>query len=221
MYQEIFANCQRNVPDQFEADMIALLEQTGFLEYHSTDVQDVNSPKHWKTWFTVLGTDDYLLQVDNTYVPWNNFIFRLYKDSKNIQLTDFGSVSYGGALMGITMRFISTDSLKLMHFTIVDGATVRASRDYGIFSLCNDGNWLAVEPLDSVDYSFHKKYFTKRDTDNNLLLTPARLNNNVNKLAQVYPTSCYYCNNAGLVNSTFYTFTDGSVGYYKNNMIFK
>lgn len=219
MYQEIFANCQRNIPAQFELDMIALLEQTGFLEYHSTDVQDVTNPKHWQTWFTVLGTD-YLFLVDNIYTTWNGFQYRLYKGDKSNYLYTFTGDGNGN-LLGITMRFISTDSLKLMHCTIVDGATVRASRDFGIFSLCNDGNWLAVEPLDSVNYSFHKKYFTKRDTDNNLLLTPARFTNNVNKLVQVYPTSCYYCNNAGLVNSTFYTFTDGSVGYYKGNIIFK
>lgn len=219
MYQEIFANCQRNVPAQFEADIIALLEQTGFLQYHSTDVQDVVNPKHWQTWFTVVGTD-YLFLVDNTYTTWNKSRCHLAKGTKDNLIYNYTG-GESGNLLSITMRFITTNSLKMMHLTIVDGVTVQSVRDYGIFSLCNDGNWLAVEPLDSVDYSFHKKYFTKRDTNNNLLLTPARLNNNVNKLVQVYPTSCYYCNNAGLVNSTFYTFTDGSVGYYKDNIIFK
>ena len=220
MYQEISANCQRDVPEQFELDMIALLEQTGFLKYHSTDVQDVTNPKHWTTWFEVLDTD-YLFQVDNTFTVWNGFRCRLYKGDKSNNLYEFTPGDLKGNLMGITMRFINTDSLKLLHLSIVDGVTVRSVRDYGIFSLCNDGNWLAVEPLDSVDYSFHKKYFTKRDNDNNLLLTPARFTNNVNKLDQVYPTSCYYCNATGLTNMSFYTFTDGEIGYYKSNIIFK
>lgn len=220
MYQEIIANVQRDVPAQFESDMIALLEQTGFLQYHSTDVQDVSNPKHWKTWFTVIGTD-YLFQIDNTYTTWNGFRCRLYKGDKSNYLYSFTSGDLQGNLMGITMRFIKTDSLKMMHLLIVDGVTIRDSRDYGIFSLCSDGSWLSVEPIDSVDYSFHKKYFAKRDTLNNILLTPARLVNNVNKLVQVYPTSCYYCNTTGLTNMSFYTFTDGEIGYYKSNIIFK
>lgn len=219
MYQEIFANCQRSVPVQFEAEMIALLEQTGFLQYHSTDVQDVVNPKHWQTWFTVVGTD-YLFLVDNTYTTWNGSRCHLAKGTKDNLIYNYTG-GESGNLLSITMRFITTNSLKMMHLTIVDGATVRFSGDCGIFSLCNNGKWISVEPLDVTNVSYHKKYFTKRDTGNNLLLTPARFSNNVSRLVQLYPTSCYYCNNTGLVNATFYTFIDGSVGYYKNNILFK
>lgn len=224
MYQEIFATCQRRPNEQFEADMIALLEQTGFLDFHSSDDVWEGGVNRRKSWFTVKDTD-YLFVVDNiiSTPPWAGFRVLLYKGDKSSQLYNFlPSATYiEGDTVDITLRFINSDTLRMLHLTVVSGGTVYLARDCGVYAVFSDLQWRLVEPLDAVDYSFHKKYFTKRDTGNNLLLTPARMSNNANKLVQVYPTSCYYCNNAGLVNSTFYTFTDGSVGYYKGNIIFK
>lgn len=125
--------------------------------------------------------------------------------------------AFGGNELNVTM--LDKPDLKVLVFRF--GSSVLSPI---IFSRFNHGRMYSVCPIDKngLGLEFHIKYFTKRDSNNNILLTPARLKkiNNI-YLVPEYPASCFYCSNTGLVNNNFYTFTDGDIGFYENNRLYK
>lgn len=166
-----------------------------------------------------LGNEQYILQF---YVNEAYKYFRLTLHDVNMVLLRQIDEYPDSNPYTIYFKILEKDNLVVLNTTIITNNSSISNRGVYIAgaTLNNDPHLNMVYPY-IKGYSFHKKFFTKRDTQNNMLITPARLLNSNSKLADVWPVSCYYVNSTGLVNRTFNVFKDGDIGYYQDNILYK
>lgn len=132
------------------------------------------------------------------------------------------------ALKKITI--LTTPYLYLFHLTGLKGAsntiktplfTVILTTAGRQFILNNTNGKCSIDTIDNFNYSIEKIYFGYKSELEHYVLIPARIADDLEgKIIPEYPLGLYGVM-AFPTDNSFYKFPDGSVGFYKSNLMFK
>jgi len=164
-----------------------------------------------------VNNSDYLLGVNSYYSSFSRCRIMIYNQDNTplIELASYWVYDWNPA---ITMESIAIKTDYLLCFYLKTSSNI----DKFLFanSKC-DEKFYFVEPLyyESELLSFDKIFFSKPTINNQNILIPARMKNTNNKLKNINFSGVYFC--SGLIDNTFYKFSDGEYGYYNKNILYK